>query len=99
MSESVKKKTMFEPTQEPAKSIYNALVNEATKRKVRSVEEWIKAERKAVFDKAMELSNAHGFCVPTLEQIVIAENCACGHVDYAAKFAYGVAEAMRPCSW
>ena len=87
---------MFEPTQEPAKSIYDALVNEAAKRKGRSVEAWIEAERKAVFNKAVELSNALGLRIPTLEQIVTAENCACGHVDYMAKYAYGVAEAMRP---
>lgn len=86
---------MFGPTKEPAKSIYNALVDEMTKRKHRSVDEWIEAERRVVLNSSAALSQTLGLHPPTLEQVMVAERCACGHVDYAAKFAYGVAETVR----
>ncbi len=86
---------MFEPIHEPARSIYHALVGEMTKRKKRSIDEWIEAERMTVLNCSTALSHTLGLHPPTIEQVTTAENSACGHVDYAAKFAYGVAEIMR----
>lgn len=86
---------IFCPTQEPAKSLYEALVDEAGKREGRTVSEWIEAERKAIVREAVIQAQLRGLRIPTLEQVRLAESCACGHVDYAAKFAYGVARAMN----
>jgi len=86
---------MFKPTQEPAKTLYEALVAEQLNRKGRSVAQWIEAERMVVFAKATELAQSSGQRPPTIEQIIVAENSACGHTDYAAKFAYSLAEILR----
>jgi hypothetical protein len=40
---------IFEPRREPARSIYLAFQAEATKRKGRSVDEWLSAEREVVY--------------------------------------------------
>jgi hypothetical protein len=66
-----------------------------TKRKKRSIEEWIEAEHMTVLSSSTALSHTLGLHAPTIEQVMTAEDCACGHVDYAPKFAYGVAEVMR----
>jgi hypothetical protein len=88
-------KVFFEPIHEPAKSIYHVLIKEAENRNSKPVEKWIEDERMAVFNSANNLSHAMNLNAPTLEQVIIAEIRACGHVDYAAKFAYGVAEFMK----
>ena len=88
------KRDIFSPIHEPALSIYNAFQNEATKRKGRNVDDWIIAEREAVMRAATNQAAILGLRVPTMSEIVRAENYASGSVDYGAKWAYGVAEAM-----
>lgn len=89
-------KQMFEPTTEPAKSLYLALIKEMDLRKTRGGFAWIDAERAAIFNCGVDLAQKLNLRAPTLEEVTRAENCACGHTDYAAKFAYGVAEFMVP---
>lgn len=86
---------IFQPRHEPARSIYEAFQNEATKRKGRSAEEWQAAEREAVFREAMIQAARLGLRVPTMDDVVSAERSAMGHIDYGAKWAYGVTEAMK----
>ena len=52
---------VFEPRNEPAKSIYLAFQAEATKRKARQVEEWVKAERAAVHRECLHQAQKLGF--------------------------------------
>jgi hypothetical protein len=85
-------KDMFRPRNEPACLIYDALIEEATKRKDKDIEEWIYDERMVVWNTAKEYAKKHSLYEPTLEEIVRAENMSVGFVDYAAKFAYKVTE-------
>lgn len=89
---------VFQPHHEPAHSIYEAFQKEAMKRKSRSVEEWMKAERDAVFREAAHQAQKRGMRVPTMDEIAAAERYAMGSVDYGAKWAYSVVEAMRKSS-
>lgn len=86
--------SMFEPRQDPARSIYLALLAEADHSRSRSVEEWTRAEREAVHHESVRQAGLLGLRAPTMEEIEAAERSACGHVDYAAKWAYGVAAVM-----
>lgn len=86
---------IFEPRHEPARSIYNVFQAEATKRKERSVDEWLAAERDAVFREATRQAQMLGMRVPTMAEVASAERYATGSADYGAKWAYGVVEAMR----
>ena len=86
---------IFEPRHEPARSIYRAFQTEATKRKGRSIDEWLAAERDAVFREATHQAQRLGLRVPTMDEVVSAERYAAGSVDYGAKWAYCVVEAMR----
>lgn len=85
----------FRPAFEPACSIYDALTTEQRHRHDRLTEEWIEAERKAVHRAAIKSARALGLREPTIEDVMVAETLACGHVDYASKFALAVADAMR----
>lgn len=84
----------FRPTREPARSIYDALVREAANRKGRTVEEWLSAERDAVLREAVVQAQKFGRKTPSLALVERAERAATGHTDYAAKWAYGVAESI-----
>lgn len=84
----------FRPTREPARSIYDALQREASKRRGRTVAEWLSAERDAVLREAIFQAQKHGRPCPSLQEIELAERAAVGHSDYAAKWAYGVAEVI-----
>ena len=84
----------FRPTMEPARSIYDALIAEAEHRPGRVCEEWINAERAAVWKVARRMAELRGLRIPTLEEIERAERTAIGHVDYAAKVAYAVSDTM-----
>ena len=88
-------KDIFQPKSEPAGSIYDAFQNEAAKRKGRNVEEWVKAERDAVFREATHQAQKLGLRVPTMDEIAAAERYAMGSVDYGAKWAYGGVDAMQ----
>lgn len=86
---------VFRPSHEPAQSIYDAFQKEAEKRKGRSVEEWIAAEHQAVLLAATSQAQILGLKVPSNEDVSKAELCARGHVDYGAKWAYGLVSLMR----
>jgi len=88
-------KDVFRPHQEPARSIYDAFQEEAEKREGRSIEAWQTAEKKTVWQAARDAAQQRGLRVPTMEEIERAESSACGHVDYGAKWAYGIVEAMN----
>lgn len=85
----------FQPRYEPARSVYDAFQKEAAQRKGRSIDEWVKAEREAVFREATHQAQKLGMRIPTMDEITAAERYARGSVDYGAKWAYGVADAMR----
>ncbi len=85
---------LIRPHTEPARTLYDALQKEALKRSGRSVAHWHHAERKAVWSAARDYAQRHGLRVPTLAEVGRAESLACGHVDYGAKWAYGVARTM-----
>lgn len=95
---STKKSDMrdpFEPRQEPARSIYLAFQEEAIKRRGRSIPEWTKAERDSVFRESAQQAQSLGLRVPTMDEVIRAERYAIGSIDYGAKWAYGVVEAMN----
>lgn len=88
----------FRPLHQPSQTIYDAFTSAAAKRGVRDPDGpngWVASERFAVWRAARDCSQQHGLRVPTIEEVERAEQQACGHVDYASKWAYGVAEAMR----
>jgi len=84
----------FAPRDEPAATIYAALLEETKKRRGRALEQWIRQEREAVYRAAVGYAASSGLCVPNMEQVIAAERSAMGHVDYAAKWARGVSQAM-----
>lgn len=86
---------IFEPSSEPARSIYGAFQAEAAKRVERSVDEWQYLELAAVYREAVTQAQELGLRVPTLADIVNAERYASGSIDYGAKWAYRVVETMR----
>lgn len=87
---------VFQPREEPARSIYNAFQEEAAKRSGRALEEWLEAERNAVFNEAVrQAQKLVGLSPPTMEDVINAERYASGSVDYGSKWAYGVVMAMR----
>lgn len=86
---------VFRPSREPARTIYDAFQAEAKKRKGRSVNEWIEAERQAVWRAARDYAQQRGLRILSLEEVTMAENYAMGHVDYGAKWAYQVERAMN----
>ena len=79
---------MFEPRTEPAKSLYDALVQEMRKRHSLPLDEWIASERAAILDCARRLAPALGLREPTMKEVLAAKTLACGHVDYASKLAF-----------
>jgi hypothetical protein len=87
---------IFEPLHEPAKSIYLAFQAEAAKRKGRALDEWIKAEREAVFRVCAQQAQKLGLRVPTMEDVASAERYARGSADYGAKWAYQLVKLMKP---
>lgn len=87
---------VFEPRHEPAKSIYLAFQEEASKRKGRSVEQWMKEETDAVFRACEREARKLGLQAPTMEQVQSAERYAMGSVDYGAKWAYQLVRVMTP---
>ncbi|WP_018234425.1 hypothetical protein [Thioalkalivibrio thiocyanodenitrificans] len=86
---------IFRPLQDPARTIYDAFQAEAANRDGRSVEQWIAAEAKAVLDAATQAAQRLGLRAPTPEEVEHASILARGHVDYGAKWAYGVARTME----
>lgn len=89
---------IFQPRQEPARTLYEAFQQEATKRRGRSVQEWCEAERLAVWTAARDYAQQHGLTVPTMAEVSSAERYAMGSVDYGSKWAYQVARRMVPAA-
>lgn len=90
---------IFEPRHEPAKSIYSAFQAEAAKRKGHPVEEWVKAEREAVFRECAHQAQTRGLHAPSMDEVTAAERYAMGSADYGAKWAYQLVKVMTadPC--
>jgi hypothetical protein len=86
---------IFQPRSEPARSIYDAFQAEASKRQSRTFDEWRSAECAAVMREAAIQSVQHGLRAPTFDEIMRAETYASGSIDYGAKWAYAVVDAMH----
>lgn len=82
--------SMFRPYSQPAQRIYDALIDEASKRN--DSDNWEHKERLRVFREARNFAQENGLSFPSLDQVRDCESYANGHIDYAAKFAYRVAE-------
>lgn len=82
------------PRSEPAATIYDAIIDEASHRKERTVEEWQRAEIDRVWREARDWSEAQGLPVLPVEVVERCERQACGHVDYVEKWAYGIREEL-----
>jgi len=78
----------FRPSAEPHRTLYNALVEQQKQRD--SDPDWVNNERRAIWNAAINYANDRGLHIPSLEEVCRAERMACGHVDYPAKFAYGI---------
>ena len=85
---------IFRPNAEPARTLYDALQKEASKRCGRSPTEWQCAERHAVWSAARDYAQQYGLPVPTLAEVEREENLACWHIDYGAKWARGISRMM-----
>lgn len=86
---------LFQPSSEPARSLYAAFQAEAAKRAGRAPEEWMRAEKEAVHREAVYQAEKLGLRAPSLDEVASAEQYACGSVDYGATWVYGVVKAMR----
>lgn len=84
------------PGTEPARSLYQAFAEEATKRDERHFEDWHQAECEAVHNAAADQAGRLGLRAPTLDEVIKAEQEASGSSDYGAKWAYGVVDEMYP---
>jgi hypothetical protein len=85
----------FRSRHEPALTLYEAFQREATKRKGRAVDEWVKAEREAVWHAACTYAQQHGLRIPSLAEVASCEHYAMGSVDYGSKWAYQVERMMK----
>ena len=85
---------IFRPSKGLARTLYDAFQEEAIHREGRSVEEWLLAERQVVWMAARDYAQQHGLRIPTMDEVKQAENCASGHIDYGAKWAYKIAERL-----
>lgn len=84
----------WEPRCEPARTLYLAFREEATRRKGRAIEEWISAERDAVWKAACAFARANGLDEPSIELVARAERYAMGSTDYGATWAYTLERLM-----
>lgn len=89
---------VFRPRTDPARAIYDAFQDEAEHRKGRTVEQWLAAEIDAVHREATRQAEKFGLAAPTTEMVRSAEVYASGSVDYGAKWAYTLVEAMHRAS-
>lgn len=87
---------IFRPGHDPARLLYDAFQGEAQLRRGRDVDEWMAAERRAVWATARDYAQQQGLPIPSLAQVELKEQVAVGHTDFGAKWAYGVAELLKP---
>lgn len=85
----------FRPIHEPARLIYDVIQKESLLRKNKKVDDWIIDERESVWRAARDFAQKNGLRVLTMSEIEKAENQAVGHVDYGAKWAYGIVELLK----
>lgn len=88
-------KDWLRPTTQPARMLYDAWRKESEKRDSRSYEEWVNGERQIMFKVANKAANLYNLTSVTMEQVELAEENAYGHVDYGAKWVYGILDYMR----
>jgi len=89
-------KDLFRPRPgSPARAIYDAFKTESEKRNHADGLKWIENERQVVFEAAKKYADEHGLIVPTIDQVMIAEQSAEGSTDYGAKWAYGIVAFMK----
>lgn len=88
---------VFRPRMEPHRSIYDAFQAEASKRRERSVGDWMKAEIEAVYQAALQASQnpAHKLRAPTMEATIAAERYARGSADYGLKWVCELVRSMQ----
>lgn len=86
---------VFRPRSEPALSIYEAFQAEAAKRSRRRPDSWLALESRAVWRAARDYADSQGWPTPLLADVAAAQRSAQGHVDYAAKWAHGLAHLME----
>ena len=85
---------LFRPRMEPAATIYDAFRAAALKRKSDSNDEWQARERAAVLAAANNYASTNGLRAISMDAVGRAEIMAMGHVDFGAKWAYGVVDAL-----
>jgi hypothetical protein len=90
-----KKNDALRPRGAPAAKIYDAFQEEAAKRKGRTPDEWQVAERQAVLLAATSVALEFDLPPPTLRLIMDAELDSVGSIDYAAKWAIKIVNAMK----
>ena len=88
-------KDPFRPRSQPARAIYDAFHEEASKRDGRSPAVWMQKERDAVLAAATVYADRHGLPRPTPEDVRGASILARGHVAYGAKWAYALVDKMK----
>lgn len=88
---------VFRPRMQPHRSIYDAFQDEALKRLGRSFEEWVLAEKAAVYQAALRASADAGFRLqaPTMEMVESAEISARGSVDYGLTWVCHLLRSMQ----
>lgn len=86
---------LFRPWHWPADAIYDAFQAEAAKRRGRTVDQWMDAERLAVWMAARDAALRINARTPTMAEVAAVEERATGHADYGAKWAIGVAEIIK----
>ena len=84
----------FRPRNEPARTIYDAIMKAGEAWSDDSPDGWEKTIQLAVWTAARDYAQQTGLRVLTMEEIREAEWTALGHVDYSAKFAYRVRDLL-----
>lgn len=87
----------FRPRHEPARFLYDTLCDEMALRKTpeRLGTKWVDAERQAMLEAAAKACAYLGRRTINMDHVLQCENQALGHTDYAAKWAYALADAIR----
>jgi len=88
----VTQRDVFRPPFQPARRLYDAFQRQARNRDHDS--EWQEHEAEAVWREASEYARMRGLQEPTLQQVKLASEYACGHVDYGSKWAIKIVDLM-----
>ena len=84
-------KDYLRPTTEPARTIYDAFVLESEKRRGKESEDWIRDERLAVYNAALNWCLKNDYECPEMKDLIDSENYAYGSADYGSKWAINFA--------